>query len=181
MMRHWHIFWTVFIFILTAVQSSSGLTLSASPLSGKTHPGFDYSEKPLALSQVINAQFTKSSFNLNNWFQVSFRNVAWKETNLTGTRATKVEFDSVEFKNSDLSGFKCTHCGFKNVIFENVKMDGAHFLGAVFTNTHFIKSDLRRADFISSSFQNCTIDSDTAKYLSAEKLQKWKLQVKETP
>ncbi|WP_413570048.1 pentapeptide repeat-containing protein [Bdellovibrio sp. HCB117] len=181
MMRHWRNFWTVFIFSLTAVQSSSGLTLSASPLSGKTHPSFDYSEKPLSLAQVINAQFTNSSFLLNNWYQVSFKNVTWKDTNLAGTRSTKVEFENVDFRHSDLSGFKCNHCSLKNVTFENAKMDGAHFLGAVFINTHFVKSDLRRVDFVASSFQNCTVDSETAKHLSLEKLQKWKLQVKETP
>ncbi|WP_291516317.1 pentapeptide repeat-containing protein [Bdellovibrio sp. ArHS] len=181
MMRHWRIFWTVFIFTLTVAQSSSGLTLSASPLSGKSHPEFDYSEKPLGLSQIINAQFTKSSFILNNWFQMSFKNVTWTDTTLVGTRAMKVDFDSVEFKNANLSGFKCQHCAIKNSIFENVKMDGARFLGAVFINTHFKNADLRRVDFISSTFTNCTLDSASAKFLSAEKIRKWNLQVKEMP
>lgn len=171
----------VFITLLAYSGSSLGLSLSASPLSGEKHTKFEYAESPLALSQIINADFTDSVFTLNTWFQISIKNTNWMKSRLNGTRAVKAEFSLVQFIDSDLSGFKCSLCFFRDAVFEKTRMDGAHFFASRLENVRFVQSDLSRADFVSSTLINCSMDEATAKTVPADAAKKWNCVVKEKP
>lgn len=180
-MRHSVRFGLVFLAAFSLSCSSYGLLLSASPLSGEKHDGFDFTEQTLAWSQVINANFNKSLFPLSQWQQISVKNTNWTSSQLMGVRASKVNLKLIQFVDSDLSGFKCNSCSLQDVLFEKTRLDGAHFIASNLRNVRFIRSDLSRADFVSSTCENCFADGATAKTVSSEQLKKWNILVKDTP
>lgn len=168
-----------FIITMTVSCALHAALLNASPWSGQKLDKIEYSEKPLALSQVINAEFKESHFTLSSWFQMSFDNSSFIDSRLNGVQALKTRFGDVRFTNSNMAGFKCNLCLYENVSFTNVRLDGSRFLASTFRNTSFVNSDLSRVDFINSTFENCTLDPNTAKTIHPGLLKKWKLQVKE--
>nr|BFD63838.1 hypothetical protein BdHM001_25190 [Bdellovibrio sp. HM001] len=167
-----------FIIAMTVSCALHAAPLNASPWSGQKLDKIEYAEKPLALSQIINAEFKESHFTLSSWFQMSFDNSSFIDSRLNGVQALKTRFTHVRFMNTNMAGAKCTLCLFENVTFANVRLDGSRFLTSTFRNTSFVNSDLSRVDFINSTFENCTLDQNTANTAHPELLKKWKLQVK---
>lgn len=180
-MRFLVLFGTVFIISSIAPRTSSGLSLSASPLSGQKNDKLEFSERPLAFTQIINADFADSSFTLGVWYQISVKNTNWVGSRLNGTRISRSDFSLIQFVKSDLSGMKCLYCNFKDVLIEDSRLDGTHFFGGSIENLRFIRSNLSRADFVSTSCKNCSVDSATAKTVNPEQLKKWQFLIKDTP
>lgn len=172
---------TVFLILLNTPRTSLGLSLSASPLSGKKNEKFEYNEKPLAHAQIINATFMDSTFVLSTWFQMSVKNTRWENSQLNGVQIVKSDLSMIRFVKSDLSGVKCRNCLFQDVRFEDCDLDGIHFLGSTLKDVHFVRSDLSRADFVSSPCSQCSMDNATAKTLRPGQLEKWQIPVKDSP
>lgn len=180
-MKAFGIFGFTFVALILVSLSGRAEILSASVFSGQNNNELKFDEQLLAYSQIINARFTKSSFTLSQWQQISVKNSEWKDSKLSGVRINKSTLESVQFLDTDLSGLKCFNCTIKNSVFENSRLDGARFFAGRLENIHFKNSNLSRVDFVGTSLVNCTLDKATAKSVHPNLLKKWKLTVKELP
>lgn len=146
-------------------RSMASPLLAGSPLSGQTHKDFVFNQQNLAYSEIIQAKFIDSQFNLSSWFSNRIVHSSFEKTDLKGLLAKNCILENVDFKNVNLSGAKFTNCQFKNVTFNNCRLDAVQFVAGKFESVHFLNSDLSRLRVLGGQFKNINIDNESGRNL----------------
>lgn len=146
-------------------RSMASPLLAGSPLSGQNHEDFVFNQQNLAYSEIVQAKFIKSQFNLSSWFSNRIAYSLFEITEMKGLIAKNCILENVNFKNVNLSGAKFTNCQLKNVTFTNCRLDATQFVATKFESVHFLNSDLSRLRVLGGQFKDITIDTESERNL----------------